>query len=349
MQKYSRIGIDLGKNYFQIHALPSDGGTAINRKLKRSKFLEFFEQIEPCEIGMEACGSAHYWARELERLGHKVSLMPPIYTKPYVKRGKNDAVDAAACCEAMSRPDMRFVPIKTADQQATLALHKSRELLMKQRNMSINALRGHLAEFGLVVAKGAGHVRELILLAEEDAALPEAIKQVVQVMAQQIEALGKEIKELEQKISQAAKRKGLCALLDKIPGIGPLIASAIVAFMPDARQFETGRDFSAWLGLTPRQNSTGGKQKLGKITKQGNRYLRKLLVLAATSLLCRIGDRTGTLADWVRGLRARKSARLTTVALANKLARIAWAMLSTGESFRQESFLRVKRIPTVAA
>jgi len=349
MQKYTRIGIDLGKNYFQIHALPVGGGAAINRKLKRSKFLEFFKQIEPCEIGMEACGSAHYWARELERLGHKVSLMPPIYTKPYVKRGKNDAVDAAACCEAMSRPDMRFVPIKTAEQQATLTLHKTREVLMKQRNMSINALRGHLAEFGLIAPKGAGHVRELIARAENDATLPKAIQQVVRIMARHIDALGKEIESLEQKIGQAAKRNALCALLDKIPGIGPLIASAIVAFLPDARQFETGRDFSAWLGLTPRQKSTGGKQKLGSITKQGNRYLRKLLVLAGTSLLRRIGDRTGALAEWAQRLRSRKSARLTTVALANKLARIIWAMLSTGESFRQESFLRVKRTPPAAA
>ncbi len=232
MQEYTRIGIDLGKNYFQVHALPSRGGAPLNRKLKRSKFLEFFKQIEPCEIGMEACGSAHYWARELERLGHTVSLMPPVYTKPYVKRGKNDAVDAAACCEAMSRPDMRFVPVKTAEQQATLALHKSRELLIKQRNMSINALRGHLAEFGLVAAKGAGHIRQLTVLAEDDATLPEAIKEVVRIMARQIEALGKEVEGLERKIAQVGKKNALCALLDKIPGIGPLIASAIMAFVP---------------------------------------------------------------------------------------------------------------------
>jgi transposase len=349
MQKYTRVGIDLGKNYFQIHALAADGGVAVNRKLKRSKFLEFFERIEGCEIGMEACGSAHYWARELQRLEHKVSLMPPTYTKPYVKRGKNDAVDAAACCEAMTRPDMRFVPIKSAEQQATLSMHKTRELLTKQRTMSINALRGQLAEFGLVSPKGTGHVRELITQAQDDVTLPEAIKQVVRIMARQIEALAEEIRQLEKSITHAAKQNELCALLDKIPGIGPVIASAIVATLPDARQFETGRDFAAWLGLTPRQYSTGGKPKLGSITKKGNRYLRKLLVLAATSLSYRVGDYTGTLAEWAQQLRARKSARLTTVAFANKLARIIWAMLNTGECFRQESFLRVKPAQAIAA
>lgn len=349
MKKYTRIGVDLGKNYFQIHALPADGGAPLTRKIKRSNFLAFFEGIAPCAIGMEACGSAHYWARELARRGHNVTLMPPIYVKPYVKRGKNDAVDAAACCEAMSRPDMRFVPVKSAEQQAELSLHKTRELLMKQRTMSINALRGHLAEFGVVAPKGAGHVRELIARAEEEATLPEAAKLCVRIMARQIEALSKELQALEKEIAQSAKKNELCGLLDEIPGIGALIASAVVAILPDARQFASGRDFAAWLGLTPRQNATGGKEKLGSITKQGNRYLRKLLVMAATSLLRVIGDRTGALAEWVQQLRARKPARLTTVALANKLARIIWAMLSTGECFRKETWLRVKRLEPAAA
>jgi len=220
---------------------------------------------------------------------------------------------------------------------------------MKQRTMSINALRGHLAEFGLVAQKGAGHVRELIARAEEDATLPQAAKVAVRLMARQVEALSKEILALEKEIAQTAKANELCGLLDEIPGIGALIASAVVALLPDARQFDCGRDFAAWLGLTPRQNSTGGKEKLGSITKQGNRYLRKLLVMAATSLLRVIGDRKGALAEWVQQLRARKSARLTTVALANKLARIIWAMLSTGECFREEICLRVKRAEAVAA
>jgi len=347
--KFARVGIDLAKNYFQIHGLPADGGPAVTRKVRRCKFLEFFEGLAPCEIGMEACGSAHYWARELSKLGHKVVLMPPIYVKPYVKRGKNDAVDAGACCEAMTRPTMRFVPIKTAEQQATLALHKTRELFTKQRTMSINALRGVLSEFGLVVAKGASHVCELILLAQADATLPEAAKQAVAVLGRQIDALTKEINALEKKIVQTARASEPYALLVSIPGVGPIIASAVMALAPDAKQFLSGRDFAAWLGLTPRQNSTGGKDRLGSITKQGNRYLRKLLVLASTSLLRIVGSRTGALSEWILGLLAKKSRRLTTVALANKLARIIWAVMSTGEFFRQEIFLRVEKTAAVVA
>ena len=348
--KFVRVGIDLAKNYFQIHALPAGGGNAVTRKVKRSKFLEFFDGVEACEIGMEACGSAHFWARELSKLGHNVVLMPPIYVKAYVKRGKNDAVDASACCEAMSRPTMRFVPIKTAEQQATLALHKTRELLTKQRTMSINALRGSLNEFGLVVAKGASHVGELISLAKGDETLPEAAMQAVEALGRQIDALTKEINALERQIVQVARANEVFPLLMSIPGVGPVIASAVMATTPDARQFESGRDFAAWLGLTPRQNSTGGKEKLGSITKKGNRYLRKLLVLASTSLMRIVGSRTGVLSEWILGLLARKkSKRLTIVALANKLARIIWAVLSSGERFRQESFRRVQKTEAAVA
>lgn len=249
----------------------------------------------------------------------------------------------------MSRPAMRFAPIKSAEQQAILALHKTRELLTKQRTMTINSLRGDLSEFGLVTPKGASHVGELIALAKADATLPEALKQAVESLARQIETISKEIDALAQKIEQTAQRSELFTLLVAIPGVGPLIASAILAHVPNARQFQSGRDFAAWLGLTPRQNSTGGKEKLGRITKQGNQYLRKLLVLAATSLLRIVGSRAGALAEWIVQLRARKPARLTTAAVANKLARIIWAMLSTGELFRKESFLRVKKVATVAA
>lgn len=340
MKKFIRIGVDLAKNYFQIHALTSESGPAVTRKLRRAKMLEFFAQIEPCRVGMEACGSAHHWARELKKLGHDVLLMPPAYTKPYVKRGKNDAVDADAICEAMSHPGMRFVPVKSAESQATLMLHKTRELLVKQKTMSVNALRGHLAEFGIIVAKGVGRVDELIELAESDTALPDAARAAVKVLASQIEDLDKSLNGLEGEITAAHAGSEMSRLLVEIPGIGKLIASAIVASVPDPGGFKRGRDFSAWLGLVPRQNSSGGKPTLGAITKQGNRDIRKLLVLGATSLLKAVSKRKGGLRDFIVALLARKPARLVTVAVANKLARIVFAMMKTGESFRSEMFAK---------
>lgn len=340
MEKFIRIGVDLAKNYFQIHALTVEGDLAVKRKLSRSKVHEFFSRVEPCRIGMEACGSAHYWARELKAMGHDVLLIPPSYTKPYVKRGKNDAVDAEAICEAMSRPGMRFTPIKSAEQQAVLMLHKTRELLIKQQTMSVNALRGHLAEFGLIVAKGVGRVGELLALAENNTTLPDPAKAAVKVLAEILEGIEKAVDNLENKIAEAHAQNETSRLLEGVPGVGKLIASVITATAPDPSVFESGRDFAAWLGLTPRQNSSGGKQTLGGITKQGNRHIRKLLVLSATSLLRRVGKRKGALADWIVELLAKKPARLVTVALANKLARIIWAMMKTGECFRSGVFAK---------
>ena len=340
MQKFIRIGVDLGKNCFQLHAVEDESGGAVRRKLSRSKMSTFFARSAPCRVGMEACGAAHYWARELVAMGHEVVLMPPAYIRPYVKRSKNDAVDAAAVCEAMSRPDMRFVPIKSAEQQAVLMQHKTRELLVKQRTMSVNALRGHLAEFGLVVAKGIGRVGELLELANADRSLPEAAKEAVKLLALHLEGLDRSIDAVEKKIAAANAENGTSRLLDQIPGVGPLIASAIAASVPDPSVFKSGRDFAAWLGLTPRQDSTGGKVKLGAITKQGNRYLRKMLVVGCTSALRVAGKRKGALADWIAAIRARKPERLVAVALANKLARICWAIMTTGEVFRQEIFAK---------
>ncbi len=340
MKEFIRIGVDLGKRYFQIHALVDEKGQAVTRKLPRSQFLAFFADVAPCLIGMEACGSAHYWARELRTMGHEVRLIPPIYVKPYVKRGKNDAVDAAAVCEAVSRPDMRFVPVKGAEQQATLTLHKTRELLVKQRTMCVNALRGHLSEFGLVVAKGIGRAGELIEMAKEDATLSATANAVVKVFAEQLEAIDASIGSLEKEISKAHAQSETSKLLASVPGVGKIIASAIVASVPDPLVFKSARGFAAWLGLTPRQNSSGGKEKLGSITKQGNQYIRKLLVLGATSVLRVAGKRKGVLRDWLAQLLAKKPARLVTVALANKLARIIWAMMTTGEAFRMETFER---------
>jgi len=248
MKKFIRTAVDLGKNYFQVHGLESEGGLSVSRKLKRSKVLEFYSQIEPCPVGMEACGSAHYWARELMALGHEVVLIPPAYIKPYVKRGKNDAVDAAAICEAMSRPGMRFVPVKGADQQAVLMLHKTRELLVKQRTMSVNALRGHLAEFGIVAAKGIGRVDELLALAQADAALPQIAKSVVTALARHLEGLDESIETVEEDIAKAHRQNPTSRLLDEIPGIGTLIASVTAASVPDPGVFKSARDFAAWLG-----------------------------------------------------------------------------------------------------
>jgi transposase len=340
MKKFIRTAIDLGKSYFQVHGLESEGGRSESRKVRRSKLLEFYSQIEPCRIGMEACGSAHYWARELIAMGHEVVLIPPAYIKPYVKRGKNDAVDAAAICEAMSRPGMRWVPVKSADQQAVLMLHKTRELLVKQRTMSVNALRGHLAEFGLVVAKGIGRVDELIALARADTTLPQAAKSAVECLAQHLEGLDQSIEAVENDITKAHRQSPTSRQLDEIPGVGTLIASVISASVPDPSVFKSGRDFAAWLGLTPRQNSSGGKDKLGAITKQGNRYIRKMLVVGATSVLRVARRRKGALADWINALRVRKPERLVAVALANKLARICWALMTTGESFRAETYVK---------
>ena len=340
MKQFIRIGVDLAKNYFQVHALTNEGGSFVTRKLTRSKMREFFSQVEPCRVGMEACGSAHYWARELKAMGHDALLMPPAYTKPYVKRGKNDSVDAEAICEAVSRPGMRFVPVKSAEQQAMLMLHTTRELLVKQRTMTVNSLRSLLSEFGIVVAKGIGRVDELLDLAEKDAKLPNAARAAVKVLARTLEGLAMSLNDLEDEIAKAHARSETSRLLVEVPGIGKLIATAIVGSLPEPGVFKSGRDFAAWLGLTPRQNSSGGKQSLGAITKQGNRYIRKLLVLAATSLLNVVRKRSGALRDWIVMLLAKKPARLVTVALANKLARIVWAMMKTGENFRTEMFAK---------
>ncbi len=340
MKKFIRIGVDLAKNCFQVHALESEGGKAVARKLTRSKFAAFFEGVEPCLVGMEACASAHYWARELMAMGHEVKLMPPSYVKPYVKRGKNDAIDAEACCEAVCRPGMRFVPVKSASQQAALTLHKTRDLLVKQRTMSVNALRAHLAEFGIVVARGVGRAGELIEMAARDADLPAAALASVRALQLQLEGIEASIGVVEEAIKAAHAACQTSQLLDGAPGIGVITATAAAAMTPDPDVFRSGRDYAAWMGLTPRQNSSGGAPSLGAITKKGNRYMRKLFVLAATSLIKIAKKRTGALAEWIVALLKRKPRRHATVALANKLARTVWAMMKTGEVFRAGLFAR---------
>ena len=339
MKQFSRIGVDLAKNSFQAHALASKDGRATTRKLSRSAMRAFFSGVKPCLVGMEACGSAHYWARELRAMGHDVRLLPPAYVKPYVKRGKNDAADAAAICEAVSRPKMRFVPIKSEAQQARLMAHKTRELLIKQRTMAVNALRGRLAEFGVIAAKGIGRVEELIEKAA-DAGLPEIAKATLTVLVGQLKTLNAAIADLTRQIASAQARDPLARLVAGVPGVGARLASAITASAPDPSVFKAGRDFAAWLGLTPRQDTTGGKVKLGAITKQGNRSLRRLLVVGAISLLRVAAKHNGALGGWLIALRARKRTKVAAVALANKLARIIWAIMTTGEAFRTHIFAR---------
>jgi len=337
MKEFIRIGVDIAKNVFHVHALESEGGRIVTRKLNRAGMRKFFASIAPCLVGMEACGSAHYWGRELKSFGHDVRLMPPAYVKAYVRRGKNDAIDAAAACEAMSRPDMRFVPIKSEEQQAALMAHKARDLLVKQRTMLVNCLRGCLAEFGLVAGKGIERVDDLVAKAAE-ADLPEMARQAAQALIEQIERLDAAIADLAKRIVAAHGRDGLVRLLKKVPGVGDFFATQVAASVSNPQAFKSGRDFSAWLGLTPRQDTTGGKTKLGPITKKGNRSLRRLLVIGATSLLRVAHLHKGAVGDWLKAIKARKPFKVAAVALANKLARIVWAMMTRGEAFRAETF-----------
>jgi len=337
------IGLDIAKNVFQVHGIDASGQVAMRRQLRRAEVVKFFGGLPPCLVGMEACGSAHYWARQVVALGHEVRLLPPAHVKPYVKRGrKNDAADAAAICEAVGRPHMQFVPVKSAESQGALLLHRTRDLLVRQRTMLINALRGHLAEFGVVAGQGKGNFAKLVtrLEAVEGAALPELARAALGLMAVQIDDANKKIEALEKAIVTRHRGDEASRRLASIPGIGPIIASAIATSVPDASVFKSGRQFAAWLGLVPKQNSTGGKDRLGGITKTGDRYIRRLLVIGATGLIRYKRNNVPGGLDWLTGLLARKPVRLVTVALANKMARIAWAILRRGEVYREAAMTR---------
>ena len=331
------IGLDLAKTVFQVHGVDAAGKVVVRRQLRRSELLGFFGELPACLVGMEACGSAHHWARQIAALGHSVRLLAPARVKPYVKPGrKNDASDAAAICEAVGRPHMQFVPVKSAAQQGVLLLHRGRDLMVRQRTMLINALRGHLAEFGLIAGQGKGNFARLLAEMEAAAggALPEPALMVLRLLAAQIDDADAKIAALEKEIVARHRENEASRRLASIPGIGPIIASALAAAVPDASVFESGRQFAAWLGLVPRQHSTGGKQRLGSITKAGDRYLRRLLVIGATGLIrYRRANVPGGLA-WLQGMLARKPVRLVSVALANKMARIAWAILARGGLYR---------------
>ena len=332
------IGLDLAKNLFQIHGLDAEGTTVIRKKLGRPSLLPFFSQLPPCVVGMEACATSHYWARELRALGHDVRLMPPNYVKPYVKRGKNDAADAEAICEAVTRPTMRFVAIKSAEQQSALMLHRSRDLLIRQRTMLANALRGHFAELGIVVAQGLRNLAKLIEIVadEKDTRVPPIARHALQMLVAGIQDLQVRIRDLERALLAWHRASETSRRLESIPGVGFVTATAIAATMTDAAQFRSGRQFAAWLGLVPRQNSSGGKDRLGRISKMGNRYLRRLLVVGATALIRFARNRATPLSAWADNLLTRRPARLVSVALANKIARVVWAVLSRGKQYSSQ-------------
>ena len=329
------IGLDIAKNVLQVHGIDANEKVVVRKQLRRSQVIAFFKALPACLVGMEACASAHYWARELRKFGHEVRLMPAKDVKAYVKRNKNDAVDAEASCEAVRRPTMRFVGVKSAEQQGQLMQHRTRDLLMRQRTQVINALRAHLAELGIVAAQGREGLKELlaIIADERDARLPIDARASLIVLAAQLQAVQTLIGSIEKRITAQHRANEASKRLQSIPGIGIIGASAIAATVTDPKAFRSGRDFAAWIGLVPRQDSTGGKQKLGPISKQGDRYLRRILVVGAHSVLRRAKQNPEKY-PWLTQLLARRPFKVVAIALANKMARIAWALLATGGRYR---------------
>jgi len=337
MNEVITIGVDLAKNVFQVHGIDGLGAVIIGRQLRRSQMLPFFKKQPPCLVGMEACATAHHWARQLVALGHAVKLMPPKYVKPYVKRNKNDMADAEAICEAVTRPTMRFVEIKTRDQQSVLMLHRTRQLFVRQRTTLINALRAHLAEFGIVAGVGRNGLERLLQVIEdgEDDRVPAAARDCLLALRDQLEMVKGQVLDADRHILAWHRSSEVSQRLDDIPGVGPLIATALVASVPDPHVFKSGRDLAAWIGLVPKQNSTGGKDRLGHISKAGNRYLRMLLVVGALSVIRRAKQVGYTRRPWLTKLLQRRSTKIAAIALANKIARTAWAMMAHG-TFYQE-------------
>jgi error-prone DNA polymerase len=329
------IGLDTAKTTFQIHGVDEARKTEIKRKLRRTDLIAFFEKQAACTVVMEACGAAHHWARLLTGLGHSVKLIAPEAVKPFVKKGKkNDAADAAAICEAAARPDVKFVPAKSVEQQGILALHAARSLLVKQQTMLANAMRGLATEFGITVPKGIRRLDELMTVVDADETIPKQAKRAITGLHDYCNDLGEGIETLEAEIVAHARHDETARRLATIPGIGPITASLIAATVGDISLFKTARQFAAWLGLVPRQNSTGGKPRLGRITKTGNREIRKLLVLGATSMVYRADEWNSAVGAWLRSVLERRPVRLVTVALANKMARIAWAVMTRKEVYR---------------
>lgn len=339
MTEIMTVGLDLAKSVFQVHGVDQDGRPVVRKKLRRGQVLGFFAGLSPCLIGLEACASAHYWARELQALGHTVRLIPPQYVKPFVKTNKNDAADAEAICEALSRPMMRFAPLKSAEQQSVLMLHRARELLVRQRTMLINALRGHFGEFGIVVAQGASKVTALIGIVEDrqDDRLPALAREALGSLVGQLRMVQEQILGLERELMVWHRASEASRRLAAIPGVGVITATALVATIGDASQFHSGRQLAAWLGLVPKQHSSGGKERLGRISKRGDSYLRKLLVHGARTVLLWSRRKKERRSPWQEALLARRPTNVVLVAMANKTARVVWALLRRGEAFRAEA------------
>jgi transposase len=333
--RITTIGLDLAKHWFQVHGVDAAGRPVVKRRLRRSEVVEFFKSLEPCLVGIEACATAHHWARELIAMGHEVKLMPPAYVKAYVKRNKNDAADAEAICEAVTRPSMRFVPIKDVDQQSVLMLHRARALLIRQRTMLVNALRARMAEFGVIAPQGLRNVEQLIdAISDARTALPELARSILQLIVAQLNDTAARVRLLEARLAKWHRMNAVSRLLASVPGVGIMGASAIAATVTDPSLFRSGREFAAWLGMTPRQNSSGGKERLGGISKRGDKYLRSLLIAGAVAILRHARNRTTKDAEWVRGMLARKPAKVVAVALANRTARIVWAVMRRGSAYR---------------
>ncbi len=337
MEEVATIGLDIAKNVFQIHAADKAGRVIHRQQLKRGRVLAFFGKLEPCKVGIEACASAHYWAREITALGHDVKLIPPAYVKPFVKRQKNDAADAEAIAEAMQRPTMRFVPIKAREQQAGMVLHRTRHLFVRQQTALINAIRAHLAEFGIVARVGRNGVEELVAVIEDrdDDRIPDLVRTCLTALRIQLDALKEHIRILDRRLAGWHRTNDTCRRLDAIPGVGPALATALVASVADPKVFRSGRDFSAWIGLVPKQNSSGGREKLGSITKEGDRYLRSLFCAGALAVIRRAQTHGTRHRPWLTALLARRPTKVAAIALANKLARMAWAIMAKGENYRE--------------
>jgi len=337
MQAITTIGLDIAKSVFQVHGVDAEGHVVIRRQLKRRYVLAFLQKLPPCLVGIEACASSHHWSRELQALGHNVRLMPPAYVKPYVKRQKNDTTDAEAICEAVTRPTMRFVATKTPEQQSCLMLHRTRHLFIRQQTAVINAIRAHLAEFGIVAPVGRNGVEQLlgVVADSNDKRLPEVARACVAALGAQLRMQKAQILEFDRMIRAWHRSSEASRRLDEIPGVGPVLATALVGSVADPKAFRSGRDFSAWIGLVPKQHSSGGKDKLGSISKQGDRYLRSLFTAGALAVI-RYAKIHGTKhRPWLTALLARRPTKVAAIALANKIARMAWAMMARGERYKE--------------